>query len=209
MTRTDRDLAARSKRYAAFVLCSRRSRRFSGSRAKDVWRFGASCAAIIPLAGLMGKATERLAEQLGPGIGGLLNATFGNAAELILALFALFRGLDDVVKASLTGSVIGNVLLVFGAIFAGGMGYRVQRFNKVAAGMGGTLLFLAGVGMLIPAGFHHLIDAESAGLEVKLSVAVSVVLIGMYALSLLFSLKTHKELYETTTDPIPGQGGFA
>ena len=81
------------------------------------------------------------------------------------------------------------------------MRYRVQRFNKVAAGMGGTLLFLAAVGMLIPAGFHHLLDAESAGLEVKLSVAVSVVLISMYALSLLFSLKTHKELYETTNDP--------
>lgn len=169
--------------------------------APDIWRFAASSLAIIPLAGLMGQATERLSERLGPGIGGLLNATFGNAAELILALFALARGLDEVVKASLTGSVIGNVLLVLGAsLCAGGMKYRIQRFNKAAAGMGGTLLVLAAVGMLIPAIFHNLIDARSAGLEVKLSVSVSIVLIGMYALSLLFSLKTHRELYQMTAD---------
>ena len=121
---------------------------------------------------MMGEATEQLAHRLGPGIGGLLNATFGNAAELIIALFALFRGLDDVVKASLTGSVIGNLLLVLGAsLLAGGMKYRVQRFNKTAAGVGGDPDGPGGhrharPGALPQAGRH----AGEAGLEHKLSV---------------------------------------
>ena len=116
---TDRDLAARRLNVMRLLLVFVPIAPVLWiAGARDVWRFAASCAAIIPLAGLMGTATERLAERLGPGIGGLLNATFGNAAELILALFALFRGLDDVVKASLTGSVIGNVLLVLGASLA-------------------------------------------------------------------------------------------
>ena len=82
--------------------------------ARPTWIFVTSCLAIIPLAGLMGKATEHLAEKVGEGIGGLLNATFGNAAELIIAIMALRAGLYDVVKASITGSIIGNILLVFG-----------------------------------------------------------------------------------------------
>src|SRR5215213_1589981 len=89
-----------------------------------------SCIAVIPLAGWMGKATEHLAEHLGQGIGGLLNATFGNAAELIIALFALYKGLDGVVKASITGSIIGNMLLVLGLSFlSGGVKFRKQEFN--------------------------------------------------------------------------------
>ncbi len=92
--------------------------------APELWVFVVSAIAIIPLAGLMGKSTELLAERLGPGIGGLMNASFGNAAELIIAIFALKRGLIDVVKASLTGSILGNVLLVLGLSFlAGGMKY--------------------------------------------------------------------------------------
>ena len=90
--------------------------------ASPIWLFVGASLAIIPLAGLMGQATEQLAEKLGPGIGGLLNATFGNAAELIIALFALFKGYDDVVKASLAGSILGNVLLVLGAsLLTGGL----------------------------------------------------------------------------------------
>src|SRR6185312_14494157 len=121
--------------------------------------FLASAVAIVPLAGLMGRATESLARTLGSGIGGLLNATFGNAAELILALFALARGPEmyPLVKASLTGSIIGNVLLVMGAsIVAGGFYYRKQRFNRTAAGMGATLLALASVGLIMPAILYHL-----------------------------------------------------
>lgn len=169
------------------------------AHASATWRFAAACLAIIPLAGFMGEATERLAERLGPGIGGLLNATFGNAAELIIALFALFRGLDAVVKASVTGSIIGNLLLVMGAsIVAGGVKYPVQKFNKTAAGVGGTLMVLASVGLLIPALFHWLVnspDLRAKMDEHKLSVSVCVVLLATYALHLVFTLKTHKDLY--------------
>ena len=93
-----------------------------------------ACLTILPLAGWLGKATEHIAEKTGEGIGGLLNATFGNAAELIIALIALQKGLHDVVKASLTGSIIGNLLLVAGASFlAGGLKHKVQKFNPLAA----------------------------------------------------------------------------
>ncbi len=168
------------------------------SHSRPALQFLASALAIVPLAGLMGEATERLAERLGPGVGGLLNATFGNAAELIIALFALFRGLDDVVKASITGSVIGNLLLVLGAsVFAGGLKYPVQKFNKTAAGTGGTLLVIAAIGLLVPAMFHQLVGftKRAAGLEHKVSVSVCVLLLITYGLSLVFSLKTHKDLY--------------
>jgi Ca2+:H+ antiporter len=163
-------------------------------KAKPVFQFLAAGLAIIPLAGLMGKATEQLAHRLGPGVGGLLNATFGNAAELILALFALFRGLDDVVKASLTGSVIGNLLLVLGAsLFAGGIKFPIQRFNRTAAGAGSTLMVLATIGLIVPALFHNLVPG-GRGLEHRVSVAVCLLLVFTYVLSLVFSLVTHREL---------------
>ncbi len=164
----------------------------------EVWQFLISGVAIIPLAGLMGESTEHLANRLGPGIGGLLNATFGNAAELIIALFALAKGLDDVVKASLTGSIIGNLLLVLGAsLLAGGLKHSVQRFNRTASGVGATLMVLAAVGLLIPAIFHALpaIDGRAARLEHELSVGVCLILILSYGLHLLFSLITHKNLF--------------
>ena len=174
------------------------------AKASPTAQFLTACLAIVPLAGLMGEATERLAERLGPGVGGLLNATFGNAAELIIALFALFRGLDEVVKASLTGSIIGNLLLVLGAsIVAGGIKYPTQRFNKTAAGVGGTLMVLASMGMLVPALFDHLVDKSTRGvpnLEHKLSVAVCLVLLATYALHLLFTLVTHKDLYNPANE---------
>src|SRR5437764_975229 len=101
-----------------------------GTKDRDLWIFAASCLAIIPLAGWMGEATEHLAEKTGAGIGGLLNATFGNAAELIIALMALRAGKYDIVKASLTGSIIGNILLVLGAAFlASGLKFKSQEFN--------------------------------------------------------------------------------
>jgi Ca2+:H+ antiporter len=166
--------------------------------------FLASAAAVIPLSGLMGRATESLARALSPGVGGLLNATFGNAAELIIALFALARGPEmyPLVKASLTGSVIGNVLLVLGAsIVAGGLYYRKQRFNRTAAGMGATLLALASVGLIMPALFHHLFQAHAGprGEEQRriesLSEEIAAVLALIYLLSLIFTLVTHRDLF--------------
>jgi len=161
-----------------------------------VWIFVASSAAIIPLAGLMGKATEHLAEKLGAGIGGLLNATFGNAAELIIALIALRAGLHDVVKASITGSIIGNVLLVLGlSVVVGGVKYETQTFNRTAAGVGATLLALSAIGLVVPAIFHFIVRDHPNAHEQELSLEIAVVLFLTYILSLLFALKTHRHLY--------------
>src|SRR5262249_23139497 len=117
--------------------------------------FLCSALAIVPLAGLMGEATEQLASRLGSGVGGLLTATFGNAAELIIALAALRSGLFDVVKASLTGSIIGNILLVLGmSMVAGGIGRERQSFDRSAAAASSTLLSLAALALLVPAVYH-------------------------------------------------------
>lgn len=122
--------------------------------------FFTSCLAIIPLAGLMGKATEHLADRVGEGVGGLLNATFGNACELIIALAALRAGLIDVVKASITGSIIGNILLVLGAsMLAGGLKYQKQSFNRTAATTSATLLALAAISLTVPSVFHFAVQA--------------------------------------------------
>ena len=172
-------------------------------------KFCLAAIAIIPLAGLMGRSTEQLAERLGSGIGGLLNATFGNAAELILALFALGRGLDNVVKASLTGSIIGNLLLVLGAsLLAGGLKYPVQRFNRTAAGVGSTLLALATIGLIVPALFHHIAPSDVRDGH-KLSVAVGIILVSTYILSLIFSLVTHRVMLGEPPEPAEGSPSHA
>jgi len=125
--------------------------------------------AIIPLAGIMGRATEHLAEHLGQGIGGLLNATFGNAAELIIALMALNKGLIGVVKASIAGSIIGNILLVLGAaLAAGGLKYSEQSFNRTAMQTSTASLLLASIGLLIPSIFHY---SAAAGGDWKPAIA--------------------------------------
>ncbi|HLP17507.1 MAG TPA: calcium/proton exchanger [Bacteroidota bacterium] len=154
--------------------------------------------AILPLAGMLGEATEHVAEHTSQGIGGLLNATFGNAAELIIALMALRLGLHDVVKASLTGSIIGNILLVMGAsFFAGGIKYRAQNFNPTAARAQATMLTLAAIGLIVPALFHYMSGAQPDAVkrEGGLSLEISIVLILTYGASLLFSLVTHKQLF--------------
>jgi Ca2+:H+ antiporter len=178
--------------------------------------FLASAAAIIPLAALMGRATERLAERLGEGIGGLLNATFGNAAELIIAIIALRAGLFDLVKASITGSIIGNILLVFGAsALWGGIKYERQRFNRTAAQLSTTLLVLSAISLFVPAIFHIVADAEGlvndaeALSERTLSLEIAVVLIVTYVLSLLFSLRTHRHLYVGEAEPEADGGAVA
>ncbi len=157
--------------------------------------FAVSALAIVPLAGIMGDATEQLAGKLGEGLGGLLNATFGNAAELIIAVLALQAGLHDLVKASITGSIIGNVLLVFGlSVVVGGTKYSTQKFNKTAASVGTTMLVLSAVSLVVPAIFH-LIAPSEIRVERELSFEIAVVLTITYALSLLFTLKTHRFLY--------------
>lgn len=160
--------------------------------------FVCSCLAIVPLAGWLGKATEHLAEKTSEGIGGLLNATFGNAAELIIAIVALREGLYDIVKASLTGSILGNILLVLGAsCLAGGLKYKDLRFNAAGARMMSTMLTLAAIALVLPAAFHHLVHPV-AEVERSLSLEISIVLLATYALSLLFSLHTHKQLFTGT-----------
>ena len=154
--------------------------------------------AIVPLAGLLGESTQQLASRFGAGVGGLLNATFGNAAELIISIAALRAGLFDVVKASLTGSIIGNVLLVLGlAIVAGGARRERQTFDRAAAAVGSTLLALAVVGLVVPALYHLVAERTGAraALEQQLSLQIAIVLFGVYVLSLLFSLGTHRHLY--------------
>ena len=159
--------------------------------------FIASCLAIVPLAGWLGHATEELAHHTGEGVGGLLNATFGNAAELIIAIMALRQGLYSVVKASLTGSIIGNILLVLGAaVLAGGLKHKHQKFNATGAGAQATLLMLAAIALVMPAAFHGLAGPDAGISEDRLSTAISCVLLATYGLHLLFSLGTHKQLFE-------------
>lgn len=174
-----------------FPLCVASHFFFSGTLT-----FVFSALAIIPLARLMGTATEVIAHKLGSGIGGFLNASFGNAAELIIAIAALRGGQVEVVKASITGAILGNILLVLGAaVLAGGIGREKQTFNATAALSGSALMFLAVTAMAIPDLFH--LARGDAGLPVlrPMSIGISCVLLVIYALSLLFALKTHKHLY--------------
>ncbi len=165
--------------------------------------FIVSCLAIIPLAGWMGKATEHLSEHMGQGIGGLLNATFGNAAELIIALFALSKGLEGVVKASITGSIIGNMLLVLGlSIVAGGAKFKIQKFDRTAASTTATALTLAAIALLVPTIFHQVaaqVPVADGGWtplkEQNLSLAIAIVLFLTYLGTLYFSLVTHKSFF--------------
>lgn len=159
--------------------------------------FATAGLAIVPLAAFMGTATEEIAIVVGPNLGGLLNATFGNATELIIAIFALKAGLISVVKATLTGSIISNMLLVLGfSVFLGGLRYKEQEFQPIAARLNASAMNLAVVAILIPTS----VDYTSEGiLELNmqnLSFAVAIVLIVVYALSLLFSMKTHSYLYD-------------
>ena len=159
--------------------------------------FFCSALAIIPLAGLMGKATEELSARLGEGVGGLLNATFGNAAELIIALMALRAGLHDVVKASITGSIIGNILLVFGlSVLVAGIKFKRLTFNRTAASTGATSLTLGGIGLIVPALYHWVATGQDPSHELELSTEIAVVLFVTYGLSLWFALRTHSHLYK-------------
>jgi len=158
--------------------------------------FWSSCLAILPLAGIMGEATEEISKCSGPGVGGLLNATFGNAAELIITIFALKAGMFELVKASLTGSIIGNILLVLGlSVFLGGLKHKRQRFNTMIAGTNASMLLLAVIALLVPAVFMHSIGTKGAAqVSQGLSFGVALVLMATYVLSLYFSFWTHRDV---------------
>ncbi len=159
--------------------------------------FVTACLAILPLAGWMGMATEEIAVVAGPSMGGLLNATFGNATELIIALVALNAGLIDVVKASLTGSIIGNLLLVLGlSMLLGGLRFKEQEFPPIVARMNASSMNLAVIALLLPTAMNYTSSGVDELTIQKLSVAVAIVLIAVYALTLLFSMKTHTYLYD-------------
>ncbi len=173
--------------------------------APATWIFIASAIAIIPLASWLGTATEHLAARTSQAIGGLLNATFGNAAELIIALLALRKGLFGIVKASLTGSIIGNVLLVLGAAaLTGGIRFTTQRFNENAARIQSTMLTLAAIALIVPSVFFYLLGPHATRIEQDLSTEIAVVLIATYGLQMLFALRTHRQ-YFSSQDEAGGQ----
>lgn len=161
-------------------------------KADPILVFVASALAIVPLAGLMGRATEQLTNYTGQTVGGLLNASLGNAPELIIALFALKEGLHAVVKASITGSILGNTLFTLGlSMFLGGLRHSRQKFNQTAASMNAGLLMLAAIALVVPALFKF----TSIRQEHELSLEIAVVLFAIYLLSLVFTLKTHAHLF--------------
>jgi Ca2+:H+ antiporter len=162
--------------------------------------FICSAVAIIPVAGWIGRATEELAARVGEALGGLLNATFGNAAELIIAGIALSKGLTGVVKASITGSIIGNILLVLGlSALCGGIKHKEQRFNQSGARTSVVSLSLAAIALIIPTVFHLTAAASPTGwspkVEHELSLGIAVVLFVTYLCVLLFTLGTHKHFF--------------
>jgi len=163
--------------------------------------FALSCVALIPLAGLLGEATEELAIHVGPKIGGLLNATLGNAAELIITIVALREGKIELVKASITGSILGNLLLILGfSLLLGGIRHGIQKFDRTLTGVAATMMMLSVVGMMIPTLFELLREVQSGAVDVfntdvrdpaldALSLGVAAILILLYILSLIFSFQ--------------------
>jgi Ca2+:H+ antiporter len=166
--------------------------------------FATACVAVLPLAGYMGEATEHLSARTGPALGGFLNATFGNAAELIIAIAALRAGMVELVKASIVGSILGNLLLIVGlSILAGGVSRPTVRFSRTTAGMSAGMLALAVTGLIFPTLFHATHTGGAAVLaELRFSEAVAVVLILTYGLSLVFSLRTHSRLLGGEPHPV-------
>jgi Ca2+:H+ antiporter len=172
--------------------------------APALWVFGSALLAIIPLAEFIRRATEQLARVSGSAVGGLLNVTFGNVAELIIALFVLRAGEADVVKAQITGSILGNSLLGLGlAILVGSWGRERQVFKRERAGLLGSLLIMAVIALLVPAIFDYtergvFAQSDPRGLDEKLSLAASVVLILVYVGNLVYSMVTHRDVFAIT-----------
>jgi Ca2+:H+ antiporter len=170
------------------------------AHAAPVWIFLCSAIAIVPLAEWIRRATDQLAKRIGSAIGGLLNVTFGNVAELVLALFVLTQGNQEVVKAQITGSIIGNSLLGLGlAIVVGSWRREKQTFKRERAGLLSSLLLISVIALLIPALFHYTEKEARAAhpetLDERLSLAVSVVLILVYFGNLVFTMVTHRDVF--------------
>ena len=165
--------------------------------------FAASALAVIPLAGLLGEATEALAEKIGPRLGGLLNATLGNAAELIITLFAVQAGLLDLVKASLIGSILGNVLLVTGfSILVGGLKNGIQKFDRAHVGVDATLSILAVIALSVPSFFNAAIEPDTLRVE-ELSLTTAVAMIVIYALSIIYTLRSRTPVEAEVGPAVP------
>ena len=163
--------------------------------------FGLSAVAIIPLSALLGAATEAVAEHTSPAVGGLLSASMGNLAELIIAGIALHAGLINLVKASITGSILGNLLLVLGvAMFAGGTRFKSQHFSRHLAGFSATVLLIAVFGLVVPTLFHSLHPDKARAATVEMSLYVAVLLIAGYLASLFYTFWTHSSAFATPDD---------
>jgi Ca2+:H+ antiporter len=157
--------------------------------------FVLSVLAIVPLAALLSHATESVAAKTGDAVGGLLNATLGNLTELVIALAALHAGEYTLVKGSIAGAIVANSLFMLGAsFFLGGLKHHTQEYNRIGARLQSGLLFLATIALLAPSAVSDA-DADAAGITHKLSVGLSIMLVGAYALGLLFSLHTHREFF--------------
>jgi Ca2+:H+ antiporter len=168
------------------------------------WLFVLSALAIVPLAGVLSHATESVAAKTGDAVGGLLNATLGNLTELVISLSALRAGQYLLVKASLAGVIVTNALFMLGVSFLlGGLRYHVQEFNRMTARLQASLLFLATVALLVPSAVAD--DAATATVVQPLSVALSLLLIAAYALGMLFSLRTHRELFAAVSHHAAGE----
>lgn len=177
--------------FALTIISTAISAYFHYFTHSSILQFISTSISIILLAALLGKATENVAHYAGERIGGFLNATFGNAAELIIAIFLIKEGLFDMVKASITGSIIGNLLLVLGlSVLAGGIKYKVQKFNSFLAGHNSSLMFLAIIALFIPAIF--MTSIENKTYINTLSIVIAGLLILSYFLWLIFSMITHK-----------------
>jgi Ca2+:H+ antiporter len=168
--------------------------------------FVLSILAIVPLAALLSHATESVAARTGDTVGGLLNATLGNLTELVIALAALRAGQHTLVKASIAGAIVTNMLFMLGASFlVGGLRHHVQEYNRVTARLQASLLFLATVALLVPSAVSGGDSAAGAVFTAKVSVGLSVLLIAAYGLGLVFSLQTHRELFASAPSPEDGE----
>jgi Ca2+:H+ antiporter len=173
----------------------------------DLVVFVTSALAIVPLAGQLGVATEALADKTGPRLGGLLNASLGNAAELIIAIIAIRAGRLELVKASIVGSILGNILLVMGAsILVGGLKNGVQKFNRSVAGQDATLMILAVIALSVPSFFNAAIEPDKTRVE-EFSLATSVAILLIYVLSVIYSLRNHGGHERLATDVEPTHRG--
>lgn len=172
--------------------------------------FFSAAVAIVPVATVIVQSTEHLAARTGPAVGGLLNATFGNLPELIIAAVALRAGLLDMVRASLVGAVLANLLLALGIAFVvGGLRHHVQEYNPAAARSYGSMMLLAAISMVVPSTFHRFLGETAPGYAATLDLSVAVTLLATYVLYLLFMLRTHPELFAGVQEEEMGHGGWS